>query len=381
MKKLFGTFLLFLTLQCFHIALLAQIAPCPSANVEVFALDPQSGPHNYFGVKVTLNHTYPTNIVVTGYIYDADAGSNTNHPFTLTVTTGNLTDATSETFYETDATASATIDISSQTAMNCFVNPYNYVGQLHNDGLDYALANLGHAIDTGQDMVDIVEEYFHSLNSGYSVIEFFDSTKSLWNEFNEATDDCDVYTNYGASSNFCYYAALMQTILTNASTAEDFFISMGYLEAEIDDASLSSDEKAVLLGGAAVYRYSAFYWTTTAKVNAWEALFEEIPMAVQFDEGNNTSAEKVYPVEALFEETPMVVQIGRGNNTLKTWHPVNWKVVAGKDGEGFVQGFAAGVVAGILLPPIAPLAPVVAGLAWGIGNSLASVIGQWTHWW
>jgi hypothetical protein len=61
-------------------------------TVEAIPADPQSGSHNYyFGVRVTLSQTYINNVTVNGYIYDEGGGSNTNNPFSLTVTAGNLT--------------------------------------------------------------------------------------------------------------------------------------------------------------------------------------------------------------------------------------------------------------------------------------------------
>jgi len=88
----------------FNSALKAQV------TAEIIATDPQSGSHNYFGVKVTLSQTYNHDVTVTGYIFDEGGGFNANHPFTLTVPTGELTAETPLNFYETDPTASAAVD-------------------------------------------------------------------------------------------------------------------------------------------------------------------------------------------------------------------------------------------------------------------------------
>lgn len=99
MKKILGV--LFINLIFFCGALKSQV------TAEAFPMDPQSGSHNYFGVRVTLAQTYTENITVTGYIYDMGGGANTNNPFSLTVTAGNLTAETAANFYQTDPTAPA----------------------------------------------------------------------------------------------------------------------------------------------------------------------------------------------------------------------------------------------------------------------------------
>jgi len=87
-------------------------AQCSTVSVEAFPLEPQSGNHNYFGVRITLTRTYDQDVTVNGYIHD-EGDPNTNLPFELTVTTGNLTAETYATFYETSPAASAVVDVSS----------------------------------------------------------------------------------------------------------------------------------------------------------------------------------------------------------------------------------------------------------------------------
>lgn len=84
--------------------------------VEPIATNPQSGAHNYFGVKVTLDTIYSENVTVEGYIYDLGS-FNTNTPFLVTVTAGNLSNQTALNFYETDATAEAATIIATITTL------------------------------------------------------------------------------------------------------------------------------------------------------------------------------------------------------------------------------------------------------------------------
>jgi len=89
-------------------------SPCASVYVEAYGLNPQSGAHNYFGVRVTLSATYGQDVTVTGYIHrDVDESSNQDHPFTLTVYAGNLTAETSVTYYQTDPTSGADVTVTS----------------------------------------------------------------------------------------------------------------------------------------------------------------------------------------------------------------------------------------------------------------------------
>ena len=90
-------------------------SPCGSVSVEVIAMNPQSGPHNYFGVRVFISQAFYQNIIVTGYIWDGpeEHGYNTNHPYTLTIVAGYLSAETPVTFYETGPAAEGSADITS----------------------------------------------------------------------------------------------------------------------------------------------------------------------------------------------------------------------------------------------------------------------------
>lgn len=105
MKKMLGIFIA--ALIGFAGQALAQI------TVEAFPNDPQSGPHNYFGVRVTLGQVYGVDVTVNGYIYDEGNAPTTDHPFSLTVTAGNTTAETSPTFYQTDPTATGIASLAS----------------------------------------------------------------------------------------------------------------------------------------------------------------------------------------------------------------------------------------------------------------------------
>src|SRR5258708_4760485 len=108
---------LFISLISFcHLSgLQAQITSCPHVDVEVFPLNPQTGIHNYFGVRVTLDQTMTSDVTVTGFIYDCCEGIdyNENNPFSLTVTAGNTVAETSAMFYQTGPASDGAITVSS----------------------------------------------------------------------------------------------------------------------------------------------------------------------------------------------------------------------------------------------------------------------------
>jgi hypothetical protein len=114
--------------------------PCNDITVTVIEPSSQSGPHNYYGVRVSLAQTYGETITVSGYIYDDGDGSNynTNHPFTLTIYGGTLSDETSALFYETSPTSGAAVTIASVTPCPEYTRGNDIdLGTLHNQVVDY----------------------------------------------------------------------------------------------------------------------------------------------------------------------------------------------------------------------------------------------------
>lgn len=189
-------------------------------TVEAFPMNPQTGQHNYFGVRVTLDQTYDHDVTVTGYIHD-DGAANTNNPFSLTVTVGNLTEETSASFYETDPTATAAIDLrtivrayggvvvtyevsNSILKFNSAADANAVLDQLeadynsHNNSYE---SNLDTSLTTSQwDSLDVVNGFdsyktfrdFENLFPGYS------SRRSLV----ESTENAWLYNNYGGTNPF-----------------------------------------------------------------------------------------------------------------------------------------------------------------------------------
>lgn len=142
-------------LICFLLAsatLLKAQTPCNAVTAEAFSLNPQSGPYNYFGVRVTLAQPYGQDVTVIGNIYD-EGSPRTDNPYTLTIIAGNLTAETEATFYRTDPTAGAVVTIESVTPcpqvslLNMTTDLQNFINQklaeINNEG-----ANICSQINT-----------------------------------------------------------------------------------------------------------------------------------------------------------------------------------------------------------------------------------------
>ena len=224
MKKIFG--MLIINVLLFGTLLRAQV------GIETFPTDPQTGLHNYFGVRVTLSQTFDRDVTVNGYVYDDGGGLNTNHPFSLTVTSGYTTAETAANFYETDPTATAVAVVSSTAISYAGVtitylvndnilkfssvsNAMSVLDQLDADdstyNADYDSNQDTTLTDDQQDSVDIVNGYdefavlrhFESLFPGYSSKRAqIESTEESWlsSEF-ESTSPDDIDLTFDETEN------------------------------------------------------------------------------------------------------------------------------------------------------------------------------------
>lgn len=127
MKKIFG--LIVLSSFAFGDPVSAQ--GCNGVYAEVIPQNPQTGEHNYFGVRVTLSYTYYQTVTVNGYIYD-DGNPNQNNPFNLTIPAGELSAETGTDFYETSPAENAAVEISSVSPCPFNFNiSYDSIGIFH----------------------------------------------------------------------------------------------------------------------------------------------------------------------------------------------------------------------------------------------------------
>ncbi|HWR33771.1 MAG TPA: hypothetical protein VN451_09600, partial [Chitinophagaceae bacterium] len=112
-------------------------------------------------------------VTVTGYIFDEDGPSNTDHPFEVIVTAGNTTNQTSSNFYQTSPTSNAIITIVA-------ITPYlvSDGSTLFNTYGDCASVSQA-VVDTEgvlQDSIEVVDDYFNNTIAldAEQAWEFFD---------------------------------------------------------------------------------------------------------------------------------------------------------------------------------------------------------------
>ncbi len=288
MIKKIKIILLLFAFFAFNAVINAQSSFCAGIVVETFAMDPQSGSHNYFGVKVTLDQAYNQNITVNGYVYDEGNGMNTDHPFTLTVTAGNLIAETVGNFYETDPTATGVCEISSQSpstvtsggvtfSTQCIESSsplvrLNAIGQIHNDYQDFLLtyitdqnldlsdtANLKQVIETK------TSEFLTSKGIAYTYypgVNFAPVSNSIpYSSSNHSTGGVTILSS-------------LETLLGNYDENDDagFFTSLNSLQQQA--INLSDPLEVYTVGiPVTVAIYSLNYWKNNAET--WIDIFTE----------------------------------------------------------------------------------------------------------
>jgi hypothetical protein len=220
MKKIFGIL--------FSLLLLSSVIKAQLATAEVIAMDPQSGSHNYFGVKVTLSQTYNHDVTVTGYIFDDGGGFNANHPFTLTVPTGELTAETPLNFYETDPTASA--------AVSNIGILYSYAGVTITFEPDECILKFNSAADVNT-VLNQLEADYDNYNDDYdsqypNLTEEQLDDMDEQNEFDEFQKFKDFENIFGG---FCSKRAEIENV-------ENTWLANSFTGTDPDDIDLTFDE-------------------------------------------------------------------------------------------------------------------------------------------
>lgn len=144
--------LAFITICAFNLMVHAQTG-CAEITVEAIPNNPQTGTYNLFAVKVTLDKTYDQDITVTGYIYDDGGSPNTDHPYSLTVTAGNLTAETEYNFYQTCPACNAAANISSIAPLSVTSKGVTYdLSNCFPVDLTYLKPQSNEVITTGHDL-------------------------------------------------------------------------------------------------------------------------------------------------------------------------------------------------------------------------------------
>lgn len=260
MKHLFSTIsLLFL----FSYSYTSNAQYSGTISIESFPRNPQVGQYNYFGIRATVSFKYEKNVVVTGYIHAAeDEENNQDHPFTLTVFAGDLTAETSDDFYQTDPTGTASVTIASIVpyphswefeAANPS-NPYDSVGKRHNLGMINCLnQSTGNWVDRS---ANYIKNMYPQLSYDTLIIIATVGSDSA------TTDPFNFTPRNMSNTSQNYYSQLIYTI-DNVEESSEIGLaieSIKNLESNIFAASISSEEKKALLSASSVARHSLFFW-------------------------------------------------------------------------------------------------------------------------
>jgi len=200
-------------------------------TVETFPLDPQSGSHNYFGVRVTLSQTSAEDVTVTGYVYDEGNGPNTNHPYSLTVTAGNLSAETAANFYETDPTASAVADLGTigTTYAGVFI-----VFEVSGNILKFSSSANANTV------LDQLETDYNTYNDDYD--SNFDTTLTT-----DQLDSIDVVNGFDELQPYKTFENLFPGFISKRSeveSTENTWLGNNFSGTDPDDIDLTFDDAA-----------------------------------------------------------------------------------------------------------------------------------------
>jgi len=159
--------------------------------------------------------------------------------------------------------------------MKEFVNPMEFVGVLHNQGIDYILENYKHS-ESPVSLEDQVIKLANSFISSYQDNELVYNSTFDYDELGimvledlekkRISFEIDFSNKFGRKS-LDFYNALLDIISENINSASQLYAKVNELETEINYSSLSDENKYVLLTACSVGRHSYNYWDEFLKTN------------------------------------------------------------------------------------------------------------------
>ncbi len=158
-------------------------------------------------------------------------------------------------------------------------NPYDQVGVIHNDGLDYALMHQAEwPCDRGamtQKAIELTTNF--CCENGYGQPgDCYAATSGLVtgtvNTYQSNSID-DIINANGSNALKNYTHSLMDEInsYTDSTQIDSLLTSIKQLEGQVTASTLNADEKRTFLESASVARYSACYWfqETQKQASVW----------------------------------------------------------------------------------------------------------------
>lgn len=161
-------------------------------------------------------------------------------------------------------------------------NPFDYVGELHNDGLNYILSN--NYYDSNEEINTNLADYFEE-----TTIEDIGNLADYMSNYSSSVMDnsgnyvSDFVDSLPISNNEKDYLNTYYDILTETETAYDRVeLSKVIEDLVIEDEYLTQTERNRLLKCFAIYRYSVAFWDdygsgtslSDRQVNIWDSFGE-----------------------------------------------------------------------------------------------------------
>ena len=171
------------------------------------------------------------------------------------------------------------------TVEKAFINEYDYVGELHNEGLDYVLLELESAIEERVNITDseknviineAVKEFSASKNCSYdfSIDHVYSIVSSITQDGNSLNKVLSEEINYQDSltNNQNQLISEFFEIYNESVSYESFISSINDFEVEADNI-LMDEEKEAIFSMTSVAEHSANYWQEN--MDKWEAILSE----------------------------------------------------------------------------------------------------------
>lgn len=301
MKKIYGILFL-LALMAFKTNVQAQT--CAGVTAQAISMGPTPSPTpglntltNDYVVRATLSHTYSQNVTVNGFFYDASGPANVDHPYTVIVAAGSLSEQTGQ-IYTADATAGGVATIESVTPCPTFDlsvvtnsnNPEENVGQMHNAGMAAVMPNYSSGLEpTGANAFSFTKSYLYS--QGYDTTTL-NSANSYdlqnYGQFYEQTDVASLansmYNNGAISSTAKNYLVQLASYISSFAAdsisipSQAFYNSFANNLINNEDqfannSSLTSNDKYILFSAYSVARHSVVFAVNYSNQNSYKSWF------------------------------------------------------------------------------------------------------------
>lgn len=152
-------------------------------------------------------------------------------------------------------------------------NPHDAAGYWHNEGLDYVKANTDE-YSTDEDVADAVRYFWANYPSSPWSHADDEDAEDMTDAVINVGGDCSISANdFDDIEAYNYYADLVADIQNEDFDEEEYddfwTLIVAWEDDVLNDVSLSTSDKEMLLGCASILRYSGFYWANEDIGNNW----------------------------------------------------------------------------------------------------------------